>query len=139
MDKKDPMTEFFGPAISTYTRAMAIEDGVLIDITDIAKTAGLKFPVAVTHTVWNLYIEWKQGDSDQQTHQDQSGRLWDIVWMARHGISGAKDQSSQIHFYLDCIPRDGKSKRGIPITLKLHLGPGDQGEPVLTIMLPEED
>ena len=68
MDKKDSMTDFFGPAISTYTRAMAIEDGVLIDITDIAKTAGLKFPVAVTHTVWNLYIEWKQGDKIGRAH-----------------------------------------------------------------------
>ena len=110
MDKKDPMTEFFGPAISTYTREMAIDDGVLVDITGTAKLAGIKYPVAVTRTVWNRYIEWKQADTDLQTHQDQSGRLWDVVWMARHGMSGATDQASQINFVLDCIPRDGRTK-----------------------------
>ena len=29
--KTDPVTEFFGEVISTYTRAQAIEDGVLVD------------------------------------------------------------------------------------------------------------
>jgi hypothetical protein len=139
MDKKDPMTEFFGPAISTYTREMAIEDGVLVEVTGTAKLAGIKFPVAVTRTVWNRYIEWRQADTDQQAYQDQSGRLWDVVWMARHGMSGAKEQASQINFDLDCIPRDGRTKTAQLTTLKLHIGPGDQGEPVLTIMLPEED
>ena len=33
---------FFGEVISTYTRAQAIEDGVLIDAGSIAKEAGFK-------------------------------------------------------------------------------------------------
>ena len=33
---------FFGNIISTYTRAQAIEDGVLIDVSPIAKEAGFE-------------------------------------------------------------------------------------------------
>ena len=34
--------------ISTYTRKEAIEDGVLIDVTDVAKLEGFRTPVAFT-------------------------------------------------------------------------------------------
>jgi len=36
---------FFGNVISTYTRAQAIEDGVLIDPGSMAKEVGFKWPV----------------------------------------------------------------------------------------------
>ncbi|MFC1602203.1 DUF6573 family protein [Pseudomonadota bacterium] len=37
------------------------------------------------------------------------------------------------------MPRDGKAMKAKLVTLKLVIGPGDQGEPVNTIMLPDED
>ena len=42
--------------IARYTRAQAIEDGVLIDVSKMAKEAGFVIPVAVTDAVWNEYI-----------------------------------------------------------------------------------
>jgi len=33
--------------IHTYTRAQAIEDGVLIDVSEMAREAGFRWPVAV--------------------------------------------------------------------------------------------
>ena len=39
---------FFGDIISTYTRAQAIKDGVLIDVSSTAKEAGFEWPVAIT-------------------------------------------------------------------------------------------
>ena len=39
---------FFGNVISTYTRAQAIEDGVLVDVGSTAQEAGFKWPVALT-------------------------------------------------------------------------------------------
>ena len=42
--------------ISQYTRAQAIEDGVLIDVSKMAKEAGFTIPVAVTAAVWNEHI-----------------------------------------------------------------------------------
>ena len=42
----------FGPVLSVYTRAQAIEDGILVDVSDTAREAGFNIPVAVTRTVW---------------------------------------------------------------------------------------
>ena len=42
----------FGPPISTYTRAQAIEDGFLVDVSETPREAGFKIPVALTRTVW---------------------------------------------------------------------------------------
>ena len=42
----------FGPVISAYTRAQAIADGVLVDVSEMAREAGLKHPTALTATVW---------------------------------------------------------------------------------------
>ncbi len=139
MDQQVSMTDFFGPVIHTYTRQNAIDDGVLIDVTETAIEAGIKFPFVVTRAVWDKHIEWTQDDTERQSYQDQSGRLWDIVWMARHGMLNAKGKTRELLFELYCIPRDGKSKRAKRTTLKLLLGPGDSVEPVLTVLLPNED
>ena len=39
--------------IFAYTRKQAIEDGVLIDVTETAKEAGLRFPTAITAAAWS--------------------------------------------------------------------------------------
>ncbi len=74
-------TEIFGDVIYAYTRAQAIEDGELIDVTKTAKQTGFTLPVAVTRAVWDGYIDWTQADDDKQTTQHASGRLWDVLWM----------------------------------------------------------
>jgi len=40
-----------GEVISTYSRAQALEDGVLIDAGAMAREAGLRWPVALTAAV----------------------------------------------------------------------------------------
>ena len=40
--------DVFGPVIYTYTRAQAIEDGVLVDVSTLAAEAGIRYPTAVT-------------------------------------------------------------------------------------------
>ncbi|MEW6586644.1 MAG: DUF6573 family protein, partial [Nitrospirota bacterium] len=49
--------------IDTYSRAEAIADGVLVDVTDTAREAGILFPVAVTRSVLEEYIEPSSHDS----------------------------------------------------------------------------
>ena len=48
------MTNLFSPddLIHSYTRQQAIEDGVLMDVSETAKEAGVRFPVALTRAVW---------------------------------------------------------------------------------------
>jgi hypothetical protein len=44
--------------ISRYTRAQAIEDGVLVDVTEQAKETGLLLPTVITdhvHTYWKTF------------------------------------------------------------------------------------
>jgi len=84
--KTDPMTELFGEVISTYSRAQALEDGVLVDAAPTAREAGFKWPVAITSAAWADCVAWSDADSERQVHQDQSGRLWDVLFMAQHAI-----------------------------------------------------
>jgi len=130
---------FFGNVISTYTRAQAIEDGVLIDVGSMAKEAGFKWPVALTADAWADCVAWTEDDSRQQVYQDESGRLWDLVFMASHAIRSSKDSGDRLLFQLYRVPRDGHATDAVLVTLKLIVGPGDTGEPVVTILLPQED
>ena len=127
--------------IHVYTRAQAIADGVLIDATELAREAGFRFPVALTTEVWAECVAWEQDDCERQVHQDVTGRLWDVLWMASVAIRarGGASRSSRMPFQLLVVPRDGKSRQAREVELHVHIGPGDQGEPVLTIMMPWED
>lgn len=124
-------SELFGSAIHSYTRAQAIEDGVLIDVTETAKEAGVIFSVALTRAVWCRYIEIPEG----VRLQDEAGRLWDILWLFR---CAAKSGGSVLEFSLH-VRNDNRDRTPPLRQLKAVCGPGDDAEPVITIMLPEED
>ncbi|MGK7345029.1 MAG: DUF6573 family protein [Candidatus Nitrospinota bacterium M3_3B_026] len=146
MSEKYP-GEFFGGVIHSYTRAQAIADGVLVDVTEMAKEAGFRWPVAITRTAWEDCVAWSEEDCERQVHQDESGRTWDVLYMAIHAMRlavsnarrGVPQDPSLLFYELDRVPRDGKSVRPRKARLKLVAGPGDNGEPVITIMLPNED
>lgn len=65
----------FGKIIYAYTRAQALEDGFLVDVSETAKEAGFKVPVVVTCAVWKRHIEWSDEDTNNQTLQDQGGQI----------------------------------------------------------------
>lgn len=118
----------FGEVISVYSRAQALEDGVLVDVTETAKEAGFKFPVAVTASVWSDLHEGLSLPS--AAGQTVSGRIWDVVWMAMLAIRAAK--------------RGDRLTFKVIIGRKTHsylmvCGPGDTPAPVITIMRPEDD
>ena len=76
MDKsQQTLTDIFGPVISSYSRAQAIEDGVLIDVSEMAREAGFKHPVALTSAAWEDCVAWNSDNKKRQTYQDESGRL----------------------------------------------------------------
>ena len=52
MTTNETKNNIFGDVIYQYTRAQAIEDGVLIDVSETAREAGITFPTAVTAAVW---------------------------------------------------------------------------------------
>ena len=124
--------------ISIYNRAQAIEDGVLVNVTETAKEAGFKIPVALTRSVYDQCVEWTPEDEKKKRQcQDMAGRLWDVLWM---GFIGARRNTNSATFLykLTVVPRPGYGRKRLR-TLKCMITGGDQGEPVITIMLPEED
>lgn len=129
----------FGDVISTYTRAQALEDGVLIDPGTMAAEAGFKWPVAITADAWADCVAWSEDDSARQVHQDQDGRLWDVLCMAFYAVRTSQTSGDRILFQLLRVPRDGRSTKAKLVTLRMIVGPGDSGEPVITILLPHED
>jgi hypothetical protein len=135
----DTMTGLLGDVISTYTRAQALADGVLIDAGPLALDAGLTWPVALTAAAWAECVTWTEADSQRQVYQDETGRLCDVLFMAAYAIRRHTDAGQTLLFDLYRVPRDGKATEARRTTLKLLAGPGDAGEPVLTVTLPHED
>lgn len=135
------MQDLFGEVISTYSRQQAIEDGVLIDVSTIAAEAGFRFPVALTQALWTDYV--KPCEKDKAKGQSEQGRLWDLLHMLHMAIKGAipartfegpgPGQTTLFSLYFIL-----KGRRKL-VKVKAICGPGDDLEPVITIMLPEED
>lgn len=130
------MTEIFGEPIHTYTRAQALDDGILVDVTAMAREAGFSCPVAISRAAWADCVEWTDADSKRQTYQDESGRLWDVIWMAsRAARAGGMEKLFQLYR----VPVGGRGVRPRLTALKMLAVPGDQGELVITILMPGED
>jgi len=132
----DEIKRTFGEVIHTYTRKQAIEDGTLVDVSKLAKEAGIRLPTVLTRQVWGKYVTIPKG----VVGQDETGRLWDILHMFRMSTYLFQYRYSQDTILFRLHVRND-NRPGIPplVTLKAICGPGDQGEPVLTILLPDED
>ena len=119
--------------IVAYTRAQAIADGTLRDVTSTAREMGIKLPVAVTHSVWDRYVMLTP--AALRARNDERGRLWDVLWMFRAAAQRAPE-ANEIIFSLYVVTDSTKPSL---VELKAVCGSGDNAEPVITIMLPEED
>lgn len=136
------MKELFGDAIYQYTRAQAIEDGVLIDVTATAKEIGIKYPVALTTAVYDEYVVVPKA---LKGVQDEAGRLFDILWMYAWAVRIGEISGNQGLFSVSFLMYETKSiseqerARQETITLKAVCGPNDDDSPCITIMKPDED
>lgn len=140
------MKDFWKDAeiISGYSRAQAIEDGVLVNLMQpeteaLVRNAGITVPVAMTSTAFGRYV-WPIDNDEPEAWlkehcQDLNGRLWDILWLFRHAIQRCKGDTLLFEF----VVQDWQTRRQITAQLKSVIGPGDNGEPVITLMLPDED
>ena len=120
--------------IYSYTRAQALADGVLIDVSDLAREAGFKLPIAVSDTLYHGYLTpplelAKQG-------QSLDGRLWDTLSVLRYAIK-ASPATDRITFTV--LFTMALKTEPVPVDLFAVCGPGDSGFPVITIMLPSDD
>lgn len=121
----------FGPVISAYTRADALADGTLIDLSEAAREVGIVYPTAITREAWGRCVAVPDG----VVGQDERGRLHDITWMMRCAIvAGHGGETILFEFYLRNDNRRARLTR-----LKAVCGPGDAGEPTVTLMEVDQD
>lgn len=122
----------FGEVIHHYSRAQAIADGVLVDVTETARELGFRAPVAVTAAAWSRCVAWQ---SDEEADQDEQGRLWDVLWLACLAARSAKGQS-EVGYTLRVVQAGGVVEQ---MALRLCIGPDDASKPAITILMPNED
>lgn len=136
--KEGEIVELWGlpgwTVISVYTRAQALEDGTLIDVTATARRAGWKLPVAITCGVFA--VVQKVADTYNRANEGKLkvcpiivaySLLYRFAQMARH------EEGDRMYLR-------GAELLDVPIPeIIAHIGPGDTPDAVLTIMLPEED
>jgi hypothetical protein len=99
----------------------------------VAREAGIRYPVALTRAAWEKCVAVPPG----VLCQDESGRLWDVCWLlacaARRG-GGGPEVRFGVH-----VRQDNRDHTPPLVRLKAVCGPGESGEPVVTVMLWDED
>lgn len=118
--------------IHSYTRKQALEDGVLVDVSAAARDLGFKVQVAVTGNLLDRYIVPPPGLDGQSTE----GRLHDLLFVLHAVIKRSMSHATRLEIDVLFLIEPNKLEK---IRLIAVIGPGDVGEPVLTIMLPEDD
>ena len=132
-------TAVFGPVIHAYTRSQALADGILVDVSPTAREAGFSIPVALTRTVWTRLVALPEG---YRGFQDEAGRLWDLLHMARfYALRASNSDRVRMCVLVRDIRKDLRDsqrppRKHFPI-LSIH--GGDAAEPVITVMFPEDD
>jgi hypothetical protein len=131
--------------IHVVTRAQLLEDGSLVDVSEMARQAGIRYPVAVTRALWEDINDIPA----RYDYQDWQGRLWDVLSLF---VLRAKALRAEV----DCVLfdvlmpttenlADPKARRDpeaddMPLyRVKAICGPGDDAAPVLTFLRPDED
>lgn len=129
--------------IHSYTRRQAIEDGVLVQLSgdgyegdswipEMCREAGFRFPLAMTVEAFMLVV--KLSPAAKRACNDLQGRLWDVLWMLKQAIRSSEGDT--INFSVYCVTERIRPTR---VNLKAVCGPGDDIEPVITIMLQGQD
>ena len=115
--------------IHCYSRHEALEDGVLVDLSSVAREVGINYPVAVTSSVYADCVSLPEV-FEASGEIDRAFELLSAVsTLATHRI-----EEPEIHFEF-CVD-DEADTRMVPLKVVCHAG--DYGEPVLTVMKTEE-
>ena len=101
----------------------------LMDATALAREAGIRYPVLLTRSVWDRYVKVPEGI----IAQDETGRLWDILWVYR---SHARHCQDRVLPFTVFVRNDNVRPRPIRLTAACH--PDDAGNPYITIIGSDE-
>lgn len=110
------LNELFGEPIASYTRAQALNDGTLVDVTAAAAVIGYKLPVAITASL----SAWLAGGSEDVAPIILDNMLFQVLLGLRRHKSDSR-----------CELRITMPWGTEPVII--DCGPGDDAKPVLTM------
>ena len=125
---------FFGGVIYAYSRSQAVADGVQVDVTKTAQEAGIKFPMFLTRAVFDNYVAVPPDVSGQ----DEAGRLWDLIWMARFAILRSHGHTDRLPVAL-YVRNDNHRAKLVKLIATCSALDIDDPQPALTLMMTDED
>ena len=112
--------------IYSYTRAQALADGVLVDVSERAQRAGIKYPTACAAGVWSLIDCLPDSDMDALAGIVRDVRAEEVLRVMLAAIRQARGT-------------DRVTFEALGASLWAQCGPGDAAAPVITIMREGED
>jgi hypothetical protein len=114
--------------IYSYSRAQALEDGELVDCSEWAGTnSGFRVPVAFTRALFETIR-----DIPEDCGQDIKGRVHDVLFLAH--LAARKSSAPRCTFQVFLTQTSGNKIN----ELVIDIGPGDEGEAVITIGFSED-
>lgn len=119
--------------IHRYTRKQAIADGVLVDVTAQARGCGFTVPVAMTGTLFADCESWADG-ADWGNGEPTAEQF--VRWLLCFACETIRTNKQA---GVDRLSVSLTHFAGRPSEAIVHIGPGDVGEPVVTLMYPGEE
>lgn len=119
------------------SRAQAIRDGQLIDITRQAGRVGFRVPVAISRAAWLDCVEWADTAASPET---EDHRLHDLLRELNERAVLASELDPEgvalMRFYR--VPAGAKHTEAEVTTVALHSGMDEHDMPIITISLAGE-
>ena len=113
--------------ISTYTRQQAIEDGIFVDVSAVAKKCGFTIPVAITTNLFNKYIK-------QNNPLETETQIYHYLHKIRNAILNDPKRDTDSLLYLQLsTPNDH-----IDVWVAIEAQSPTDPSPAINIMLPED-
>ena len=110
------------------------KEGELIhDVSELAREAGFRCPVAVTAGAWGACV----AVPGSFAAGDETGRIRDLLKLLRHALIPLDGGCERVEFEVD-IPNDNWLGRPPVVRLCVACGPGEGGEPAIMVRLPSE-
>ena len=132
--------------IHRYTRAQALEDGTLTsaNIGDLAAVTALHFALTPIPPVAVAYYLMTAMRTAARDGFDVTG-IWHDILVVATAASNPSRPGTMARVFYDCLsagPRRWSCTvriSGHDQTVIIDIGPGDEGEPVVTVMSPDDD
>ena len=123
-----PKAPLSSPVIYSYTRAQALANCILIDVTEIGEEVGFKPPVAITEALQNRLTPTK---NEAVFGQDYDSRLWNVLWVAAFTIKLADRGTDTVTFTVVQQEVDAKSGQlqNVELRLRAVCGSGNEDKP----------